>query len=121
MQHLTEALVGLIALAHVGFMVLEALLWRSPVGRKIFSMSPEQAEATAVLAANQGVYNGFLAAGLFWSLMPQSPAPFALRVFFLGCVLVAGVVGAVTASRAILWIQAAPALVALIMTWLTRA
>lgn len=121
MRLAADTLVALVALAHLCFMVLESFLWRTPFGRKALGMSSEQAEATAVLAANQGVYNGFLAAGLFWSLLPQAPAPFALKAFFLGCVVIAGVVGGLTASRTILWIQAAPALVALVLTWLTHA
>lgn len=120
MRILSDALVAFVALSHIGFMVLESVLWRTPTGLKMLRMSAAQAEATAVMAMNQGVYNGFLAAGLIWSLLPQAPAPFALRTFFLGCVVVAGVVGALTASRSILWLQAAPALVALVVTWLAR-
>ncbi len=121
MRLASDLLVALVALAHVWFMVLESLLWRTPIGLKTFGMTPEQAQATAVLAANQGVYNGFLAAGLLWSLMPQAPDPVALRLFFLACVVIAGVVGAFTASRAILWVQAAPALLAIVLTWLSRS
>lgn len=121
MRLLADTLVVLVAIAHLGFMVLESFLWRTPIGLKTFAMSPERANATAVLAANQGLYNGFLAAGLLWSLMPQAPAPFALKVFFLGCVFVAGVVGAITAKWTILLVQALPALVALALTWLARS
>lgn len=120
MKLVSDLLVAFVALSHLGFMVLESFLWRTPTGLKVFGMTPEQASATAVLAANQGLYNGFLAAGLLWSLLPQAPAPLALRSFFLGCVAVAGVVGALTASRAILWVQALPAVVALAVTLLAR-
>lgn len=121
MQLLANGLIALIALEHLGFMVLESFLWRTPFGRKTFGMSPEQAEATAVLAANQGAYNAFLAAGLLWSLLPQAPAPFELKLFFLGCIFMAGVVGGVTANGAIMWIQGVPALIALALTWLSHA
>ncbi len=107
-------LVGLIAVEHVWFMVLETFLWRTGFGRRTFGNSVELAEATWRLAANQGVYNGFLAAGLAWSLFVGEPhLAFVLRLFFLGCVLVAGLVGGVTAKRSIFFIQALPALIAL--------
>lgn len=97
------ALVGLI---HVYILVLEMFLWTTPKGRKAFGLTPEFAQASKVLAANQGLYNGFLAAGLFWGLAGGGTA---VLVFFLGCVLVAGLYGAATASRKILYIQALPA------------
>lgn len=106
-------LVALIALAHVWFLVLEAFLWTTPVGRRVFRMTPEDAAKTAVLAKNQGLYNGFLAAGLVWGLLPGTADPTGVVTFFLGCVSVAGVVGALTASRTIFFVQALPALVAL--------
>lgn len=106
-------LVGLIALAHVWFMILEAFLWARPLGLKVFRHTPEQAAQTAVLAKNQGLYNGFLAAGLVWGLLPGTADPLAVQTFFLGCVAVAGVVGALTAARGIFFVQALPALVAL--------
>lgn len=110
----TNVLVALIALAHLWFLVLEMFLWTKPLGLKVFRMTPEMAEATAVLAKNQGLYNGFLAAGLLWSLvLPPGAMATAIQQFFLGCVLVAGVFGGITASRAILWVQAAPAAIAL--------
>ncbi|HEY9855042.1 MAG TPA: DUF1304 domain-containing protein [Stenomitos sp.] len=118
---LADSLVALVAIAHLWFMALESFLWRTPIGLKALGMTPEQAEVTAVLAANQGLYNGFLAAGLFWSLWPQAPAPLALKVFFLGCVIVAGVVGGLTAKWTIFLIQALPALIALALTWFSRA
>ncbi|MCQ8897686.1 DUF1304 domain-containing protein [Limnobacter humi] len=105
----------LVAVLHVYFLVLEMFLWTKPAGRKAFGMSAEQAEATKVLAANQGLYNGFLAAGLFWGLFLGTSGT-AIQLFFLGCVVVAGVFGAFTASRKILYIQALPALVGLVFT-----
>ncbi|MBX3466639.1 MAG: DUF1304 domain-containing protein [Planctomycetes bacterium] len=113
MRTAAQVLVALVALAHVWFMVLESALWTTPFGRRVFGMTAEQAEATAVLARNQGVYNGFLAAGLVWGLLPGTQDPLAVQTFFLACVVVAGVVGAATASKAILFVQALPAAVAL--------
>src|SRR5216684_3467318 len=104
--------VALVALLHVYFLVLEMFLWDKPFGLKTFGMTPEKAAATKALAMNQGLYNGFLAAGLAWGLA-LGPAGFGIKVFFLACVIVAGVFGAITASRKILWIQAAPAAAAL--------
>jgi putative membrane protein len=94
-------------------------LWTEPAGLRAFGLTPEFAEQTAVLAANQGLYNGFLAAGLIWSLIRKDEG-FALRVFFLGCVVIAGVFGAITAKPSILFVQAAPALVALVLTLLAQ-
>jgi len=108
-----SVLVGAIALQHLSFFVLESFLWRTPFGRKVFKMSAEQAEATAVLAVNQGVYNAFLAAGLAWSVLAEPGLALPLRSFFLGCVLVAGLVGGLTAARSILLVQALPAAIAL--------
>lgn len=104
--------VGLIGLLHVYILVLEMFLWDKPKGMKAFGLRPEFAAATKVLAANQGLYNGFLAAGLFWGLWLGTPGR-PVQVFFLLCVLVAGLFGAATASRRILFIQAVPALVGL--------
>lgn len=104
-------LVGLVALLHVGFLVLEMFLWDKPMGLRAFGQTPEAARASKVLAANQGLYNGFLAAGLAWGLLAADGT--AIKVFFLGCVIVAGVFGAATASRKILWVQALPAAIAL--------
>ncbi|HEY4081081.1 MAG TPA: DUF1304 domain-containing protein [Burkholderiaceae bacterium] len=103
---LAQVLVALVALLHVYFLVLEMFLWTSPKGRKVFGTTPEFAEASKVLAANQGLYNGFLAAGLVWGLIRGDGAT---QLFFLGCVVVAGLYGAATASRKILFIQALPA------------
>jgi putative membrane protein len=100
--------VALVALLHVWILVLEMFLWTTPKGRKAFNLTPEFAEATKVLAANQGLYNGFLAAGLAWGLW-LGPAGTGVKVFFLGCVAVAGLYGAATASRRILFIQTVPA------------
>jgi putative membrane protein len=99
-------------LLHVYFMVLEMFLWDTPYGRKTFAMTQEKAAATKPLAMNQGLYNGFLAAGLAWGLL-LGPAGDPIKIFFLACVIVAGVFGAVTASRKILFVQALPAAVGL--------
>ena len=112
----------IVALLHVLFLVLEMFLWNTPRGRRIFGLTPELAAASASLAANQGLYNGFLAAGLLWGLF----APFAgndarhVQLFFLGCVIVAGVFGGITAKRSILWIQAVPGVIAAVLVWIAR-
>ena len=104
--------VALVALLHLWFLVLEMLLWTKPLGLKTFRLTPEFAAASKSLAANQGLYNGFLAAGLVWgSVLGGAGNP--IKIFFLGCVVVAGVFGAFTASRRILWVQALPGAVAL--------
>jgi putative membrane protein len=103
---------GLVALLHLYFLVLEMFLWTKPYGRRVFGLTPERAEATRSLAANQGLYNGFLAAGLGWGLL-AGPDGHTIKVFFLSCVIIAGVFGAATASRKILWVQAVPGAVAL--------
>lgn len=107
----------LVALLHVYFLVLEMFLWTRPLGLKTFRNTPEKAETTRVLAANQGLYNGFLAAGLLWSLWLGGDG-MAIARFFLGCVLVAGLYGGFTASRRILLFQAAPAAIGLLLLWL---
>jgi putative membrane protein len=117
MQYVATALVVLVAILHVYFLVLEMFLWTKPAGRRAFGMSKEDAEKTKVLAANQGLYNGFLAAGLIWGLW-LGAAGFQIKVFFLICVLVAGVYGAATASKKILFIQALPAALALALLWM---
>lgn len=109
---IATALIALVALIHVYIVVLEMVLWDTPQGRKAFGTTPEFAAATRVLAANQGLYNGFLVAGLAWGLW-LGEAGFAVKVFFLACVLVAGLYGAATASRRILFVQALPAALAL--------
>jgi putative membrane protein len=108
---LASVLVGLVALIHVYILVLEMFLWERPYGRRVFNTTPEFAAASKVLAANQGLYNGFLAAGLIWGLS-LGGAGRPVQLFFLACVFVAGVYGAITATRKILWAQAVPAAVA---------
>jgi putative membrane protein len=116
---IANLLVALVAVLHVYFLVLEMFLWTKPLGLKTFRNTPEKAQESAVLAANQGLYNGFLAAGLVWGLLQAVPAfAFQIKVFFLLCVIVAGVYGAATVSRRILYVQAAPAALALILLWL---
>jgi putative membrane protein len=114
----SQVLTALVALLHVGFLVLEMFLWATPVGAKAFKRTVQAQLESKVLAANQGLYNGFLAAGLGWSLVASAPFDHALKLFFLGCVVVAGVFGAATASRTILYIQALPATAALAVTLL---
>ena len=119
MNLIANALVALVALLHVYFLVLEMFFWTKPLGLKTFNNTQEKANDSAVLAANQGLYNGFLAAGLFWGLFHPTPAfAFQIKVFFLLCVVVAGVYGAASVSRRILFVQAAPAALALILLWL---
>jgi putative membrane protein len=108
---LASVLVALVALIHVYFLVLEMVMWDKPFGRRVFGTTPEFAAASKALAANQGLYNGFLAAGLLWGLM-LGAAGRPVQLFFLGCVIVAGVFGALTVSRKILWVQALPAAIA---------
>jgi putative membrane protein len=116
---IANGLVALVAALHIYFLVLEMFLWTKPLGLKTFRNSIEKATDSAVLAANQGLYNGFLAAGLVWGLVDGVPAfAFQIKTFFLLCVIVAGVYGAATVSRRILFVQAAPAAIALILLWL---
>jgi putative membrane protein len=116
---IANLLVALVAALRVYFLVLEMFLWTRPLGLKTFHNSIEKATDSAVLAANQGLYNGFLAAGLVWGLVHGVPAfAFEIKTFFLLCVIVAGVYGAATVSRRILLVQAVPAAVALILLWL---
>src|SRR5262247_517210 len=117
MTILTKALIVLVALSHIGFMILEMFFWDHPVGRRIFNMTPEVSASSAVLAANQGLYNGFLAAGLVWALWSDR---FDLKLFFLGCVIVAGIFGGITAKTTILFTQALPAGIALALVLLAR-
>jgi putative membrane protein len=113
-------LAGLVAALHLYFLVLEMFLWATPAGQRAFGRTREEQEATKVLAANQGLYNGFLAAGLVWSLVAAPAIALPVRAFFLGCVVVAGVYGGATASRKILIVQAGPAAIALVVTLLIR-
>ncbi len=116
MTFIANILVAVVAALHVYFLILEMFLWTKPLGLKTFRNSIEKATETAVLAANQGLYNGFLAAGLVWGLVhPNAAFAFQIKVFFLLCVIVAGVYGTMTVSRRILYVQAAPAALALIL------
>ncbi|MCL4799866.1 MAG: DUF1304 family protein [Burkholderiales bacterium] len=112
MRSLADACVALVAALHAGFLVLEMFLWDTPRGRRIFGLTREFARSTRALAANQGLYNGFLAAGLAWGLA-LGAAGDAVKIFFLACVIVAGVFGALTANVRILWVQALPGAAAL--------
>ncbi|MEU3910174.1 MULTISPECIES: DUF1304 domain-containing protein [unclassified Streptomyces] len=113
METTATVLVGLVAALHAYILVLEMFLWERAPGRTLSGFDAELARATAPLAANQGLYNGFLAAGLIWGLFASDPIGFQVRVFFLGCVLVAGVYGGLTANRRILLAQALPGALAL--------
>jgi putative membrane protein len=117
MTLLANILIGFVALLHIGFLVLEMFLWDHPYGRKTFKMTAEYSKASASLAANQGLYNGFLAAGLVWGLVSGD---FAVKAFFLICVFIAGVYGGFTAKRSILYMQALPGLLGLIALYLSR-
>lgn len=114
MRAATDVIIAIVAALHVYFLVLEMLLWDKPLGRRVFRLTPELAAATRSLAANQGLYNGFLAAGLVWGLT-LGEAGAAIKIFFLTCVVIAGGFGAITVTRRILWIQALPAAVALVL------
>jgi len=111
MSVVANIVVGLIALLHLYILVLEMFLWTTPRGRAAFGTDAEFAKASAALAANQGLYNGFLAAGLIWGLVAADPVGFQAKIFFLVCVMVAGIYGAVTVNRRILFIQTVPAAV----------
>ena len=116
---IANILVALVAVLHIYFLVLEMFLWTKPLGLKTFRNTQEKANDSAVLAANQGLYNGFLAAGLFWGLLHSAPAfAFQIKAFFLLCVIIAGIYGAISVSKRILFVQAAPAALALILLWL---
>ena len=112
MTVIASILIALVALLHVYFLVLEMFLWDKPYGLKTFRLTQEFATASKVLAANQGLYNGFLAAGLMWGLSLGATG-FSIKIFFLLCVIVAGIFGAATAGKKILFIQALPAVIAL--------
>jgi putative membrane protein len=111
MPLIATVLTALVALSHVGFMVLEMFFWDHPVGRKMLKMTPEASASSKALAANQGLYNGFLAAGLAWGLWSGRED---LKIFFLACVILAGIFGAATAKASILFTQAVPAALALL-------
>jgi putative membrane protein len=112
-----NVLVSLVALLHLYFLVLEMFLWDKPTGRRVFGLTPEFATASKGLAANQGLYNGFLVAGLVWGLL-LGPAGHAIKIFFLSCVIVAGLFGAATVNKRILFVQAVPAILALALVLL---
>ncbi|MFT7109984.1 MAG: putative membrane protein [Psychrobacter glaciei] len=111
MNLLANILAYFVAVSHVGILILEMFFWNHPIGQKIFSMTPEVAESSSVLAMNQGLYNGFLAVGLFWGLLYNR---LDIKIFFLGCVIVAGIFGGITAKTSILFTQGLPALLAFI-------
>ena len=111
-------LAGLVAILHLYFLVLEMFLWQTPRGLKTFAMSKEKAEASAVLAANQGLYNGFLAAGIIWGMSGPREELFARVAFFLGCVIIAGCYGAATVSKRIFFVQSVPALLAVVALYI---
>ncbi|MBX3175104.1 MAG: DUF1304 domain-containing protein [Gemmatimonadaceae bacterium] len=117
LAHLRDAVVLLVALLHIYILVLEMFLWTTPRGRRTFGLTPEFAEQSKVLAANQGLYNGFLAAGLLWGLSLREQGQ-GIVLFFLICVLVAGLYGAATANKRILFVQAVPAALGLVLLWL---
>jgi putative membrane protein len=124
MAILATGLVLIVALIHVYIVILEMFLWRKERGRRAFGTDQEFADRSATLAANQGLYNGFLVAGLVWGVLASvsgsDPIGFQVKVFFLGCVIVAGVYGALTVNRRILFVQALPAVVALAVVLLAR-
>jgi putative membrane protein len=117
MRMISLLLVVLVALIHTAFLVLEMFFWNHPVGREIFNMTPEVSASSAILAANQGLYNGFLVAGLIWGLVTGRRD---VKVFFLGCVIVAGVYGGLTAKTTILYSQALPGLLAMLAVLAAR-
>ena len=121
MNALADGLVVVVALEHLWFLVLEMFLWTKPIGLRTFRQTEERAKATATLAANQGLYNGFLAAGLVWGLL-AGPADVAvsIKLFFLACIVVAGAFGAATVSRRIFFIQALPATIAMALVLSAR-
>ncbi len=118
---LLKGLVFGVALLHIYFLILEMFFWTKPLGLKVFGQSLDKAKASQVLAANQGLYNGFLAAGLLWSLLhPVAETALQLQSFFLACVVVAGGYGAYSVSKKILWVQAMPATVALVIIYFSH-
>jgi putative membrane protein len=120
MRTLAQAAVGVVAALHLSFLILEMFLWTTPFGRRVFHLSAEQARQSAPLAKNQGLYNGFLAAGLIWSFLAGPVSGSSIQVFFLSCVVLAGIFGAMTANRMILWVQGLPGAVALVLVLLAR-
>jgi len=110
--------VGVVAALHLCFFALEMFLWDKPIGRRVFGLSADYAKASKTLAANQGLYNGFLAAGLIWGLA-LGAAGHPIIIFFLGCVIIAGIFGGVTANRKIIFVQALPGALAMVLLWLS--
>ena len=117
MRMMADIVVGLIAVEHIWILILEMFLWTHPIGRRAFGQSREAAESSKLLAANQGLYNGFLAAGLIWGLISGD---MAFKLFFSACVVVAGLYGGVTVKRSILLVQALPAVIASVLLLMSR-
>ena len=111
MNTLINIIIGIVALLHIGFLTIEMFLWDKPTGRNIFHTTADFAVQSKTLAANQGLYNGFLAAGLIWGLFADN----SVKIFFLSCVIIAGIFGAFTVSKRIFYIQALPALIGLVL------
>jgi putative membrane protein len=120
MRRVADVLVLVVALEHLWFLVLEMFLWKTPLGLRAFRQSEERAKATATLAANQGLYNGFLASGLVWALLSGPDQVVPRASFFLLCVVAAGAYGSATVGRSILYVQAFPARAALVALWMSR-
>ena len=117
MNIIANIVIAIVAILHIGFLILEMFLWTKPFGLKTFNMTKEVAASSAALAANQGLYNGFLAAGLFWGIFSGMDS---VKIFLLVCVLIAGIYGRLTAKRSILYMQALPGLIGLILVFLSR-
>ncbi len=119
MNKAASVLIVFVAVEHLAFLVLEMFLWTTPIGHQVFGLTPAFAEQSSALAANQGLYNGFLAAGLIWSLIRKEDA-YAIKIFFLVCVVVAGIFGAATVKTSILIVQGTPAIAALLLLVLSH-
>ena len=115
MKTIASVLTALVAIEHLGILALEMFFWNHPVGQRIFGMTPEVSAASATLAANQGLYNGFLAAGLIWGLISTRRD---VKLFFLGCIVIAGIFGGITAKTSIVFSQALPALIAFLSVFI---
>ena len=115
MEIVQKIAVFIVAFIHLLFLYLEMFLWKTPKGQKIFKIDEEFSQKSAALASNMGLYNGFLAAGLIWSLITSGPQAYEFKIFFLGCIIVAGIYGSITVSRNILKLQAIPAVIALLL------
>jgi putative membrane protein len=118
MNMITTVAISIVILLHLFFLILEMFLWNTPFGRKTFGLSEDYAEKSAALAANQGLYNGFLATGLLWGLIGSGGID--ALIFFLVCIIIAGIYGAITAKGSILWLQATPAAIAIVLLLLTN-